>query len=283
MPFHWKTCDGEDRVAHAWQREGSRGVLACVHGLSGCGEQFEPVADHLDSFSVYAMELRGQGLDPVPGRRAMVLDLEAQHRDISDFLAAIRESNPGQPVFLMGESMGALLCASFAATSTEAGVEGMILSVPVVGLARKVPEWLRNSVRILGRAFPGLKFYPSWFVSGRTIAPPLTRDKAYQDSMRGKPHYLKVFTLKFLSELSDLMEQSHPTAEKIRIPTLVLAAGKDCFVQVSQVEAWFGRIGARDKTLRVYPEAYHLLWHDHDRESVLADVGAWLKSRLPEK
>lgn len=82
MSFHWKTSDGEDRVARAWPRDWGHGVLACVHGLSGSGEQFEPVAHQLDFFSVYALELRGQGLDPVPERRAMVLDLEAQHRDI---------------------------------------------------------------------------------------------------------------------------------------------------------------------------------------------------------
>lgn len=283
MSFHWKTSDGEQRIACAWRREHGRGVLACVHGLSGSGEQFEPVATHLEAFSVYALELRGQGLDPVVERRAMVLDLEAQHRDIADFLSAIRAEHPGEPVFLFGESMGSLLSASFSTAHPEAGFAGLILSVPVVALTRPVPPWLRHLVRLLGNAFPRLKFYPSWFVNGKTVAPTLTRDKTYQDSLREKPHHLRVFTLKFLWELGELIRKSHETAENITHPTLVLAAGNDCFVGVSQIETWFQKLGATDKTLNVYSDSFHLLWHDLDVEKVLSDVRMWLESRKGSK
>lgn len=279
MSFHWKTSDGEQRTACSWEREGRCGVLACVHGLSGSGEQFEPLARHLAGFSVYALELRGQGLDPIEERRAMLLDLEAQHRDIGDFLSAVRRKHPGEPVYLVGESMGSLLSASFAAEYPEAGIEGLILSVPVVSLSRPVPAWLRSGIRMLGCVFPRLKFYPSWFVNGKTVSPPLTRDRAYQDSLREKPNHLRVFTLRFLAELGDLMDRSLVTAGNVRKPVLVLAAGKDCFVGVAQIEAWFENLGSTDKTLKIYAEAYHLLWHDHDREAVLGDVGLWLKKR----
>ena len=279
MSFHWKTSDGEDRAALAWQREAGCGVIVCIHGLSGSGEQFEPVAAHLRSFSVYAIELRGQGLDPVPERRAMLLDLDAQHRDIRDLLQAIREMHPDEPVFLLGESMGALLSASFAAAHPDAGLKGLILSVPVVALKQPVPGWLRSSLRVVARIFPRWKFYPSWFVNGEKTAPPLTRDKVYQEAMRKKPHYIRAFTLKFLSELGDLIEESHRMASRIQQPSLVLAAGKDCFVKVMQIEDWFRFLSASEKTLKIYPDAYHLLWHDHDAEQVLADIGSWLEAR----
>lgn len=276
MPFHWKTTDGEHRTARGWNRKSGAGVLACIHGLSGSGEQFEPVAESLGQYSVYAMELRGQGLDPVTHRRAMVLDVPAQHRDIADFLTAIRARHPDEPVFLFGESMGSLLSASFAAAHPDADIRGLILSVPVVELIRPVPQWLSTTVRAIGRIFPRLKFYPSWFVNGETVAPPLTRDRAYQDSMRQKPHYIRIFTLKFLSELGDLIGGSHDIAARITQPSLVLAAGNDCFVKVPQIRCWFDKLASPDKTLKIYEDAYHLLWHDHDRDRVLSDVEDWL-------
>ena len=37
---------------------------------------------------------------------------------------------------------------------------------------------------------------------------------------------------------------------------------------------------AQDKKLHIYPEAYHLLWHDWDKETVLSDIHAWLTERI---
>ncbi len=276
MRFEWRTSDGEARVARAWRRDRRVGVLACLHGLSGCAEQFGPVAAALGNRTVYAMELRGQGCDPVLSRRAMLLDVEAQHRDIADFLAAIRAEHPGEPIHLFGESMGSLLSASFAAARPDADIAGLILSVPVVSLVRPVPPWLRTAVRALGTAFPRLKFYPSWFVGGSKVSPPLTRDRAYQTAMRSQPHYIRVFTLKFLSELGDLIAGSGDVAHRLEKPVLVLAAGNDCFVRVGQIESWFRRLSSPDKTLRIYGDSYHLLWQDDDRELVLGDVAEWL-------
>jgi len=279
MPFAWKTSCGEYREAHAWRRTDAAGVLACLHGLSGSGEQFAPVGEAMAPLSVYALELRGQGCDPVVARRSMVLDIPAQHRDIKDFLAAIRAEHPGEPIYLFGESMGSLLSASFAAHHDHPDVAGLILSVPVVELVQPVPGWLRAGVRALGKSFPTLKFFPSWFVSGKSVAPPLTRDRAYQDAMRSAPWHIRIFTLRFLSELGDLIMSSPELAPRVRKPVLVLAAGNDCFVKVAQIERWFASLGSEDKTLHVYGDSYHLLWHDLDCDRVLADVAKWVGDR----
>jgi alpha-beta hydrolase superfamily lysophospholipase len=60
---------------------------------------------------------------------------------------------------------------------------------------------------------------------------------------------------------------------------LVLSAGKDCFVKPEQISSWFDRIPSADKTHRLYSDAYHLLWHDWDREMVMSDIEEWLDGR----
>jgi len=60
---------------------------------------------------------------------------------------------------------------------------------------------------------------------------------------------------------------------------LVLSAGKDCFVKPEQTSSWFDRIPSADKTHRLYSDAYHLLWHDWDREMVMSDIEEWLDGR----
>jgi acylglycerol lipase len=282
MSFQWQTHDGEDREAHAWPSESCRAVVACVHGLSGSGEQFHPLPERLRGFSFYALDLRGQGRDPVPHRRGMALDVETQLRDIASFVSALRRHHRATPVFLMGESMGSLLSATYATREQpdSCRVDGLVLSVPVVGLRREIPGFMKRALRILSRLLPRTKLPPSRFVNGKTFAPPLTRDTAYQEALREKPHHIRDYSLRFLAELGELIDGSQEVAEALEHRVLVLAAGRDCFVKPEQIEAWFDRIPARDKTLRHYPEAYHLLWHDWDREEVVADLEEWIEARL---
>lgn len=280
MSFRWCTEDGEDRVAHVWRAGESRGVVACVHGLSGSGEQFAPLPERVPGISFYALDLRGQGSDPVAERRGAALDLEWQMHDLGAFLRAVAREHPGEPLFLLGESMGSLLAAAYAAregVSSDVALAGVVLSVPVVALAREIPGPMRWMLRMLGRAFPKARLSPSRFVNGKSVAPPITRDRAYQDSLREKPHHITNFTLGFLVELGDLIDSSREVARRLELPTLVLAAGQDCFVRVDQIEEWFLEIASGDKTLLVYPESYHLLWHDWDRERVVEDLGQWLR------
>jgi alpha-beta hydrolase superfamily lysophospholipase len=75
------------------------------------------------------------------------------------------------------------------------------------------------------------------------------------------------------------MDASLHLAPQIQIPSLVLSAGQDVFIHPKQIEDWFQKIGAPDKTLRLYPEAHHLLWNDWDKEQVLVDIQEWLRIR----
>ncbi len=239
----------------------------------------------MPEFSFYALDLRGQGSDPVASRRGVALQLEWQMRDIAAFVEALQREHREKPVFLMGESMGALLAAAYASgwgagtKIPHAPVDGVVLSVPVVGLRKHVPAIVKKALRLMAGWLPKTKLSPNRFVSGKIPSPPITRDKAYQDSLREKPHHIKDFTLGFFAELGDLIDNSHVASQQLLHPTLVLAAGQDCFVKVEQIEAWFHRIPAPEKALKIYPEAYHLLWHDWDRDQVMGDIRAWLTER----
>ena len=284
MRFSWTTHDRELRTAHSWSSANSCAVVACVHGMNGSGEQFHPLPARIPGYAFHALDLRGQGTDHIAGRRGAALEFEKQMLDIAAFVAALREAHAARPVFLMGESMGSLLVAGYAGWSRKSGesrhaVDGVILSVPVVGLRRSVPGYLRWILRRLATVAPDFRLTPNRFVNGKSIAPPLTRDRAYQNSLSEKPHHISGFSLRFLVELGDLIHDSSSLAAGIHVPILVLAAGNDCFVKPAQIDSWFEKIPSSDKTLLHYPEAYHLLWHDWDRDLVVSDISSWLAKR----
>lgn len=284
MHFDWTAPDGEIFPCERWLPPSpARGVLICIPGMGGEARYFGPLAEAVNTLDIacYAMNLRGQGLDPVPSRRGALLDLEVLAREVNAFTQQMRAAHPTAETFwICGESMGALLVSWMLAHARfEPMPRGAIFSVPVVELKKPTPWVVRETVRFLARVVPAFRLHPSLFVSGKSEQLPVTRDQAHLEKVRNSPTNIRVFTFRFLAAMGALMNASRALAAKIKTPSLVLAAGQDVFIRPEQVEAWFRQMAAPDKTFRLYPEAHHLLWNDWDKEAVLADILAWLKAR----
>jgi alpha-beta hydrolase superfamily lysophospholipase len=208
--------------------------------------------------------------------------LQKHPAEIAAFAREVTGRHAGLPVFLCGESMGALLVCR-AVASRQIAVDGVILSAPVVALRRPTPAPVRTVLRWAARLVPRMRFRHSWFVSGKKETLPVTRDQDHLQRIRSAPHAIPAFTVHFLHAMGDLITSCGEAARGMTVPCLVLAAGRDVFLDADQVEAWFREIASTDKTLRVYPDAYHCLWNDFDRDAVLQDIAEWLEARLPAK
>ncbi len=244
--------------------------------MGGEAQYFRPLAEAVNTLDIacYALNLRGQGLDPVPARRGALLDLETLAREINAFAQQMQAAHPTAETFwICGESMGALLVSWMLAHSRfEPMPRGAIFSVPVVELQKPTPWLVRQAVRFFAWSQPAFRLHPSLFVSGKSEQLPVTRDLEHLERTRNSPNNIRVFTFRFLDAMGELMDASLHLAARIKTPSLVLAAGQDVFIRPEQVEAWFRQIAAKDKTFRLYPEAHHLLWNDWDKEKVLADI-----------
>ncbi len=287
MTFEWTAPDGDIFPCEEWMAQGDlRGVLVCVHGLSGAATDFAALAEAAarEGFATFALNLRGQGMDRSAARRGAFLDLPVMGEDVAAFVRMAGAKFSGLPLFVCGESMGALIVSWLAAQEKlDARVRGLLFSAPVVEL-KKPSSWaVRLGLRVLAAAVPNVRFYPAWFVSGKTEPLRVTRDEEHSQRVRSSSHFIPAYTFRFLQAFGELMDSSRALAARVRVPCLVLAAGQDVFLRPEQVRAWFDCLAAADKSFRLYPEAYHLLWNDWDREIVLADILAWLRERsFPE-
>lgn len=283
MTLEWQAPDGEKFPAEEWPADGNpRAVLMCVHGMGGAASDFIALAEAATrkGYACFAPNLRGQGLDPQARRRGAFLDLPVLSRDIEAFAKMAHSRFPDLPFFLCGESMGALVVSwVLSHGALDVPLRGVFFSVPVVDLIKPTPWAVRQMVRLLALATPEVRFYPSWFVSGKTAPLRVTRDEEHAQSVRSSDHAIRAFSLRALNQLGNLMESRETLAAGVKVPTLVLAAGKDVYLRPEQVREWFDRIAAKDKTFRLYPDAYHLLWNDWDREQVLGDILGWLDDR----
>jgi alpha-beta hydrolase superfamily lysophospholipase len=277
----WTAPDGSRLGRLRWLPDGTRRArVVALHGLSCRVEDFAPLGEMLRGrgIALEAWNLRGQGLDPVSGRRGAWLDVDGMLADLAAFAG---EPDSDIPLFLCGESMGALLALqAMTREPWRSRVAGLLLFVPVVALAQKNPKWTKSLLRHVSLLVPGLRLEPSWFVHGSASAPPLTRIPEYQAEFETAPHRLGAVTLGFLAQMGELIEAAMPAAPQIEVPVALFSAGHDAFIKTEQTGEFFDLLASRDKTHFHYPESYHHLLFDLDADQVLAAAASWIEARL---
>ena len=93
------------------------------------------------------------------------------------------------------------------------------------------------------------------------------------------PLYLRETRIDAVAGLVDLMVKAQAVAPQLRPPMLVLLGARDQIVPPGSPPL---RRDARAEgcTVVTYPEGWHLLLRDHQREVVFADIAAWIE-QLP--
>ena len=272
------TLDGADGTpfpALEWESAGETKInVLCIHGLGGAAADFGPLGRHLsqNGCMVRAVNLRGQGNDPEPERRGHFLDPASWRDDLEEFADSFPDK---APLVVVGESMGSLVAIDSIAHGA-LRPERLVLAAPVPELRAPVPGWAVALVRGGAKFFPRLRFGPMRFVHGKTSIPRLTSDDDYMEYLQNIPHRVGGYTLEFLANFNGLMSNTHNHASDVRVPTLMLSAGRDVFIRAEQSRAFFEKLAAAEKEYELYPDSHHLLWHDVNRDEVLDRITRWV-------
>jgi len=286
----WQTPDGENFSYSTWEAQSPTGlspraIMVAVHGLSGAALDYEPLGRHLAALGIttLALELRGQGNDPVETRRGDLEEIADWFTDLHAFLAKVHARHPDLPVYYYGESMGAALLTRFVAQAGEEDQPaGLLLASPVVALPRRPAWWHEVIFRFFLWVQPRHRIDVRKFSKVKKNEPPqyVTRDEVHRQWFETASHKLDRFTIRFFKCLRDLISGCFAAAPLIKIPVLVIYAAHDIFIPAKKVEEFIAHLGSRDKESYFFPEAYHLLLHDHDKALVLERVETWLLSHL---
>jgi alpha-beta hydrolase superfamily lysophospholipase len=251
-----------------------RAVFLLVHGLGAHSARWNFLAGYLaaNGYASYAPELRGFGRTP-ERPRGHVDSFKVWDRDILALREMIGRDFPGKKVFLLGESMGGLIAYDLAGRYP-GKFSGAVLISPAFKNGMKFP------FGVYLKFVPFLLFNPEHMVDVPFTSETATRDLEYAAIMNANPDELRVASLKLLAGFIPVQARARRLARKFAVPALFLIPGVDHLVDEAAGRKLFKKVAAPDTTLIEYPEMFHALSIDLDREKVFRDIADWAARRV---
>ncbi|GAB4299969.1 MAG: alpha/beta hydrolase [Myxococcota bacterium] len=266
------TFDGLKLYEQSWIPEGERrGLLLFVHGYGEHCDRYRYIAEHFVSqrWVIFTYDHRGHGRSG--GIRAHISDFNHYLEDLALMLRRANDINRGEPIFLVGHSMGGLVAALFAAFRQTEQLKGLVLSSPMFKLAVEVPKWKEKLGKFMSNLYPSLALDngidPRWLSHDETVVMRYERD----------PLVNTVATARWFTSAIKAMQKIRTGARNIKLPTLIMQGGADKLVDPSGAKEVFEMIGAPDKKLRILDNYYHEIFNEVGRLQIYEELETWLE------
>ena len=256
-------------------------IIIGIHGFCGASIDYTNLGNHLLTHQprtgLYAYEVRGQGSDPIRARRGDIGDPQDWYRDLFAFTQLVRERHPDAKIVWFGESMGGLI-AAHALRESPAAVkpcDALALASPLVRYRDDIPAWKIQLLQVAAETLPLARISLDTLSGGQDVQ--MTQTTMHSAQAETNPYNIKEHTLRLLGTLGKHIEGMNDCAANLRVPVLVLHGDKDYFNTDSDIRGFVAHVApATSKTYRNYPNAFHLLMYDAQKEKVFRDVERWI-------
>ncbi len=256
-----------------WKATDERAVLLLVHGLAAQSGRWECMTDFFlgKNVSSYAIDLKGFG--ETQGPRGHIDSFRTYFEDIKRLCEIISEESPGKKIFILGESMGALI--SFIAAIMYPGLFDGLVCISPAFMSR-----LKFTVLDYIKMLASLLYDPGKQFNLPFTSEMCTRDRGYQEMIDRDPREHRTGTSKLLFNIG--MVQIRCMIFRGRIPTgvLFLLAGDELLVSPKASRSIFKRLKTPDKIIIEYPEMRHALSIELGKEKVFEDILRWVQKRI---
>lgn len=244
----------------------SVGAIMTVHDYGQHSGVYQEAHDQFikQHFSVYTLDLRGHGKSP--GDRAAIDHFDDFLEDLDLLYARVKDREPGRPVFLLGQGMGALIAMRFAVTRRP-NLFGLIL-------CGRLPELPVNSKERWLAQYAGLllsRVEANQEARELLLSPALTG--VLKDDKLAFRGAVKAKTLLELNAASHSLAMDHAF---LAFPVLCLSSEKD----LPAMERLHESLLSHDKILLPYAGQSQQPWLDPERVQILAEIIEWCEARL---
>ena len=237
-------------------------ILLAVHGIGAHSERWRYLGEYLKNTSVYALELRGCGDNPLP---APVYSFAGLRKDITEMCNYIRQRHPKKKIILIGESMGGLIAFDYASQN----IDGLVCLSPAFKSLLKF-RWYEYLL------FPLLFIFPRLKLRIHFSAKMCTEDKKVQDQLKSDRRETRRIPGGLLLAILFAQLRCRRKAGKLKVPVLFQLAGKDEMVSTAASKQIYKKIPSRKKLI-VYKNSRHALSIEKNRNIIFRDIQKWVE------
>lgn len=260
--------DGAALPVRRWEADDPRAVIVAVHGFNDYSNAFALPGPWFAArgVSVYAYDQRGFG--EAPGRGLWAGDARMA-ADLATMVRLARDRHPGTPVYVLGASMGGAVALTALAQETAPDADGVILVAPAVWGWSALNPVYRATLWVTAHTIPWQTF------TGRGLGVQASDNIEMLRAFSADPLVIKETRTDAIYGLVDLMERAYLRAGDVQTPVLLLYGARDEVVPADPVADIGERIAA-PLTAAVYPDGWHMLLRDRQRETVWRDIESWI-------
>jgi alpha-beta hydrolase superfamily lysophospholipase len=262
------------------------GLVLAVHGLTLNGKRYEVVLKDFAANGYYtcSFDMRGFGRCYTdrkfwtPPDSKDRIDYSKSLSELEQIASTIKKRYPGLPLYVMGESLGTILCIELAAERHDL-VDGLILSGPVV----KVHPLMYIHPKVIEASTVGYFMKPRFQINTDAFVKYLvSEDPDVVQELLSDPLCRKGLKLGELLQTDNLVKKALWYARRIKQdePVLVLQGSLDRCMVPRAITDLSKRIPSSDQTLRWLHEHGHLLLETaYVRPSTMNALYAWMREQ----
>ena len=246
---------------------GPKAVVLALHAYGDYRRSFRLIGPWFAArgMEVIAYDQRGFG---ETGSRGTWPGAETLIQDFGDAVAAVGHAFPDNPIYVLGESMGAAVALAGLASGEVMGVDRLIVAAPGVRGDMPLGQLHDSVLRLAALALPWLAV--ELRRGGRPWLDPSEAARLADD-----PLILRKLSVGTYEGLVDLATMASSAVRGALPPTQLLYGELDGTIPRQAVDDLARVLDERDD-VRYYPDRHHLLLHEADVESLLEDCLTWL-------
>jgi alpha-beta hydrolase superfamily lysophospholipase len=274
MIHHEKTLNASDGINlhwQAWEPETPVKATVClIHGLGEHAGRYSHVASVMSaaSLALHAIDLRGHGRSEGPrGHTPSFIQW------LEDLDLLISHAHPNLPVFLYGHSLGGLIIIQYA-LDRAGSIRGVIATGPAFQRGFEVP-----AIKLfMGRIMSGIM--PTFSQHSGLDPNDLSRDESVARAYIDDPLVHDWASARLFVETTEAMENVLSRAADLQTPILLVHGAEDRLTVPAKTEEFYRAVRSDDKSLRVWPNQFHEVHNELEKEFVIRELVDWIVARV---